>query len=43
MLVNLYGTPAKLDEIKAICDEHGAIHLLGLALIRMRFTPSSSE
>lgn len=21
---NLYGTPAKLDEIKAICDEHGA-------------------
>ena len=25
VLVNLYGTPAKLDEIKAICDEHGAI------------------
>ena len=24
MLANLYGTPAKLDEIKAICDEHGA-------------------
>lgn len=23
--VNLYGTPAKLDEIRAICDEHGAI------------------
>ena len=25
VLVNLYGTPAKLEEIKAICDEHGAI------------------
>lgn len=25
VLVNLYGTPAKLDEIKAICDKHGAI------------------
>jgi dTDP-4-amino-4,6-dideoxygalactose transaminase len=25
MVVNLYGNPAKLDEIKAICDEHGAI------------------
>lgn len=25
VLVNLYGTPAKLDEIKAICDEHDAI------------------
>lgn len=25
VLVNLYGTPAKLDEIKAICDRHGAI------------------
>ena len=25
VLVNLYGTPAKLDEIKAICDAHGAI------------------
>jgi len=25
VLVNLYGTPAKLDEIKSICDEHGAI------------------
>ena len=23
--VNLYGTPAKLDEIRAICDEHDAI------------------
>ncbi len=23
-LVHLYGTPAKMDEIKAICDEHGA-------------------
>ena len=22
---NLYGTPAKLDEIRSICDEHGAI------------------
>ena len=22
---NLYGTPAKLDEIKAICDAHDAI------------------
>lgn len=25
IVVNLYGTPAKLDEIKAICDEHDAI------------------
>ena len=25
VLVNLYGTPAKLDEIKKICDAHGAI------------------
>ncbi|MDE6625534.1 MAG: aminotransferase class I/II-fold pyridoxal phosphate-dependent enzyme [Lachnospiraceae bacterium] len=25
VLVNLYGTPAKLDEIKTICDRHGAI------------------
>ena len=25
IVVNLYGTPAKLDEIKAICDKHGAI------------------
>lgn len=25
VLANLYGTPAKLDEIKAICDAHGAI------------------
>ena len=25
IVVNLYGTPAKLDEIKAICDEHGAV------------------
>lgn len=24
VVVNLYGTPAKLDEIRAICDEHGA-------------------
>ena len=24
MAVNLYGTPAKLDKIKAICDSHGA-------------------
>lgn len=24
MLANLYGTPAKLDEITAICDAHGA-------------------
>ena len=24
MCVNLYGTPCKLDEIKAICDKHGA-------------------
>ena len=24
MLANLYGTPAKLDEIRAICDKHGA-------------------
>lgn len=25
VLANLYGTPAKLDEIRAICDEHGAV------------------
>ena len=25
LAVNLYGTPAKLDEIKAICDKHNAI------------------
>ena len=25
LAVNLYGTPAKLDEIKAICDAHNAI------------------
>ena len=25
VLANLYGTPAKLDEIKAICDAHNAI------------------
>lgn len=25
VLVNLYGIPAKLEDIKAICDEHGAI------------------
>ncbi len=25
VLVHLYGTPAKLDEIKAICDAHGAL------------------
>ena len=25
VLANLYGTPAKLSEIKKICDEHGAI------------------
>lgn len=25
ILVNLYGTPAKLDEIRAICDNHNAI------------------
>ena len=25
VVVHLYGTPAKLDEIKAICDAHGAI------------------
>ncbi|MBR3593565.1 MAG: aminotransferase class I/II-fold pyridoxal phosphate-dependent enzyme [Clostridia bacterium] len=24
MLVHLYGTPAKVDEIRAICDRHGA-------------------
>ena len=27
MLANLYGTPAKLDEIRAICEKHGAILL----------------
>ena len=25
VLVHLYGTPAKIDEIKAICDKHGAV------------------
>ena len=25
VVANLYGTPAKLDEIRSICDEHGAI------------------
>src|SRR5699024_5939512 len=25
IVANLYGTPAKLDEIKAICDKHHAI------------------
>lgn len=25
ILVHLYGTPAKLDEIRAVCDEHGAV------------------
>ncbi|MBR5156656.1 MAG: aminotransferase class I/II-fold pyridoxal phosphate-dependent enzyme [Clostridia bacterium] len=25
VVANLYGVPAKLDEIKAICDEHGAV------------------
>ena len=25
MVANLYGVPAKLDELKAVCDEHGAV------------------
>ena len=25
VLVHLYGTPAKMDEIRAVCDEHGAL------------------
>ena len=25
MLVHLYGTPAKIDELRAICDAHGAV------------------
>ena len=25
VLVHLYGTPAKIDEIRAICDKHGAL------------------
>ena len=25
ILVNLYGTPAKMDELRAICDAHGAV------------------
>ncbi len=25
VLANLYGTPGKLDELKAICDKHGAV------------------
>jgi len=27
MVANLYGTPAKLDEIRAICDDNGAVLL----------------
>jgi len=25
VMVNLYGTPARIDEIRAVCDKHGAI------------------
>ncbi|MBC5744975.1 aminotransferase class I/II-fold pyridoxal phosphate-dependent enzyme [Lachnospiraceae bacterium MD308] len=25
VMVHLYGTPAKIDELKAICDKHGAV------------------
>lgn len=25
IIVNLYGTPCKMDEIKGICDRHGAV------------------
>jgi dTDP-4-amino-4,6-dideoxygalactose transaminase len=25
VLVHLYGTPGKLDEIKAVCEKHGAL------------------
>ena len=25
VIVHLYGTPAKMDELKAVCDKHGAI------------------
>ncbi len=25
VIVNLYGTPARIDELKAICDKHGAL------------------
>ena len=25
MVANLYGTPAKLDELRAVCDRHGAV------------------
>ena len=25
IIVHLYGTPAKMDELKAVCDKHGAI------------------
>ena len=25
VMVNLYGTPGKMDEIRAICDKHGAV------------------
>ena len=25
VVANLYGTPAKLDELRAICDQHGAV------------------
>lgn len=25
MIAHLYGTPAKMDELKAVCDKHGAI------------------
>ena len=25
VIAHLYGTPAKMDELKAVCDKHGAI------------------
>ena len=28
VVANLYGTPAKLDELRAICDQHGAVMIL---------------
>ena len=48
VLVHLYGTPAKVDEIKAICDRYGATLIedaaesLGLHIRVSRPGPSAS-
>lgn len=31
VVVHLYGTPGKIDEIKAVCDKHGAVIVKGAA------------